>query len=170
MDSQRPDALFTSWYGNPGFFYDTQLCSIDRDTTPSDPIGADIPEFTNGYVLDGGLVYSTINIPGGTWWADGAQAQGGDTPSIGLNLQRLVTQHDAWKTFLMYIPPGSDTLAVPLHEMDWKVDSNAALQFGTGGLWTPKPPGTITVTGDKSFDSSPIVWPSWDDIYLGTGG
>jgi hypothetical protein len=60
-------------------------------------------------------------------------------------------------------------VAVPIDELDWKVDNNAALQLFTGGIWTPNPPGTNAVISDHSFDSWPIDWPVWNDVFTGTG-
>ncbi len=162
--------FFTARFGNPGVIYYTQLCSLNRDLGSTIPFGKDISTVTNGYVLDTELIYSTINTPGGTWWADGAsQAASGDVPSIGLDLKSAVTQQDGFKTFLMYVPPGTDSMAVPLHELDWNINCNAHLLLLSGGQWSPHPPGTIGVTADLYFNVSPPNWPVWNDVYVGSG-
>ena len=160
---------FSTYYNNLGYYYLTQLCSLNRDLGSTDPLGLDITVNTGGFVLDGEQIYSTIDVPGGTWPADGKQNTSGDTPTIGLDLKSAVTQHDAWQAFLMYMPPGPDSLAVPIHELDWKVDCDDHLLLGHGGEWSPNPPRTVVVTGDVSFDTSPANWPGWDDVYTGSG-
>lgn len=91
-----------------------------------------------------------------------------DSPREGIfGTSREVFILDAFKMYLMYLPPPADPSQpdvqwVPLSRIDWewKVNTNRSVPFDNNA-WSANPPGSTSTNG--TFDSK-ASWPEWDHV------
>jgi len=90
----------------------------------------------------------------------------GDSPAIPVqDIVKYATLGDTFETYLMFLPPGADSLWVPLAETKWHTDFNATRpNFGTpgSGHWSDFPANTSVgnVIRDSDF-ADQHTHPSW---------
>ena len=99
----------------------------------------------------------------GSFAANNTEVKSGDTP--GLSADNDYTNYrvqETFNTYVMYVPPGNDSLPVPLHEIDWnwKTNGNSGVQQPDGGWsnWSDSMDAGI-VTSTSS--AKQIVHPEW---------
>lgn len=167
-----PD-LFKTYWGDCGVWQPTQLCDIER--TSMTYIGWPKNVTTDGLVLDAEFNYASSQISQSDpapWPADSTadvsdEKLWSDAPQSDVSYCVSAICGDTFNTYMMYQPPGPDSQWVPLHKCvwNWQVNMNRTWSLGIDGiiwgLWTPTPPGSVSV----SDDSDTSTFPSWTDVY-----
>jgi hypothetical protein len=83
-----------------------------------------------------------------------------DNPGIDVSTMTSATLSGTFKDYLMYIPPGAQSICVPVAEFDWSVNDIATELDNNWANW---PIVTVSVTpGTRTgFDNSKDDWPVW---------
>ena len=155
--------LFFSYYLSYGIWQYTQLCDIA--VVLKNPL----PWYysnTNGSVLDAEFNYSSKESPPSPWPADSTSSRSdpqssGDAPDVGLRYYANNTYTGTWDTYMMYQPPGGTVSWVPLNKCEWTMTCVFDL---VNGVYTPNPPGTLTVKSDTPSSEFPL----WEDYFPDT--
>ena len=159
-----PD-LFRAYWGGPGIWQFTQLCSIYRYAPP--PVL--LINNSGRFVLDAEFNYSSKD--GAPWPADSTsdipdERTSGDAPTEGLFAHDNMIIDDNFQTYMMYEPPGNDIQWVPLNNMSWawQCNVNYVNLPGQASYYNPNPPGIISVVSDTQTSNFPI----WNNYYPDT--
>jgi len=155
-----------------GWYFD-QIVTPGRWKTPFG--GSEKPWPINGMVgLDKSHPYpppagSPIPPPGmptGSFATDGSEITSGDSPAQAVdNNYTNYRVMESFKTYVMYVPPGSDVQPVPLHEIDWnwKTPGSTGVQKPDGG-WSNWPDGTDAGTVTSTSSAKQTVHPVWTQL------
>jgi hypothetical protein len=138
-----PPGFTGTYYTDPGGWAFTQLVTPYRTVTKIDPDTNTTIQYgwvANGYEgLDRELGYlqSTMN---------GFPAQGGtydsyDHPGISLSDSISASVSDSFRTYMMYVPPLTDSRPVPLKRVDWHWSGEASLNASQMWQLNPGPVG-----------------------------
>ena len=116
--------------GIPGWNY-TQLITPGRALRDASTTHTLIPNGTQ--VLDSEFGYMPTN--GGVYPDDGTPETSGDAPSNEFGAPYISSiVHESFVTYTLYRPPGSDSLWVPLKELQWFWQGAASPD--TGSVWS----------------------------------
>ncbi len=158
--------LTPSLYSSKGTWYHVQLISVSRYETPT---GSSTPIGSMGNGVAGALdAQPNIFIYDYTFPADGtAGSPDNDNPSLGVYepYQNYKVNNEAFQDYIMYTPPGTDSIAVPLAYYTWQWYVNVTKPDvplpKSWTNWKDAPTnGTIT-TAPANYANRQLIYPTW---------